>query len=435
MPESAQTLVSLNQIKKSFKKSERQDLLVLDSVNFEIVEGEIIAILGKSGSGKSTLLRIIAGLASATSGQAYYRGQLIDGPVRGVSMVFQNFALLPWLTVLGNVELGLEALGLSKHECRARALKTIDMIGLDGFESAYPKELSGGMRQRVGIARALVVEPDLLLMDEAFSALDVLTAENLKTDLLDLWNEKQTKIKGILLVTHSIEEALMMADRVVLFGSDPGHIRAEKRVNIPRPRRSDDPVFHELMDEIYQLMVNPTQTSQISNRTTHNEIGLGYRLPNIELSELTGLIEEISFEEKPEGLEFSEVAESLHLDVDDLLPLLEILDILRFARLSNGRIIPTKSGLFFADADILEKKQIFAKHLIQHVPLAKHIRRVLDERPGHKASKARFLSELEDHLSEDEAERVLKTIIDWGRYAEIIAYDSDTEILSLENPH
>lgn len=227
---------------------------MLNNINFQMQEGEIVALLGKSGSGKSTLLRIIAGLIKPSSGKVIYRNNPVAAPVRGMAMVFQNFALLPWLTVLQNVELGLEALGVARQERRVRALKAIDTIGLDGFESAFPKELSGGMRQRVGFARALVVDPDILLMDEPFSALDVLTADNLKSDLLDLWETEKTNTKGIIFVTHNIEEAVLLADRILIFGSDPGHIRAELSVDTPHPRNEQDLSFRKLVDQIYTLM-------------------------------------------------------------------------------------------------------------------------------------------------------------------------------------
>src|SRR6478609_7773210 len=239
----ADPIIEIVEVQKSFKKGDRQELLVLDNINLKMYEGEIIAILGKSGSGKSTLLRIIAGLIEPSTGNVFYRGKKVLGPSKGMSMVFQTFALLPWLTVLQNVELGLEALGIEANERRARALKAIDTIGLDGFETAFPKELSGGMRQRVGFARALVVNPDILLMDEPFSALDVLTADNLKSDLLDLWHNKKTGLHGILFVTHNIEEAALLADRIIVFNSNPGSIRGELKVSLPHPRSDLDPRF------------------------------------------------------------------------------------------------------------------------------------------------------------------------------------------------
>lgn len=427
----SETIIAIESLKKSFKKASEQDLLVLEDVNFKLQKGEIVALLGKSGSGKSTLLRIIAGLIPPSSGTVTYRGKPVTRPVAGIAMVFQSFALMPWLNVLENVELGLEAQGVSREERRHRAIEAIDIIGLDGFESAFPKELSGGMRQRVGFARALVINPDVLLMDEPFSALDVLTAENLKSDLLELWKDKKTNTNGILLVTHNIEEAATLADRIVIFGNDPGYIRAELPVTLPQPRDSESPEFRALVDKIYTLMTTgPKEKAKRAQR--ERQIGLGYRLPDVEPSELTGLIETMtSFEER---IDLPELADELMMNIDDLFPILETLEILGFAKVSAGDIQLSDLGKQFSEADLQERKQLFAQRLLEKVPLARYIRRVLDEKVGHRVSEERFLSKLEDYLSEKEAERVLRTMIDWGRYAEIFAYDFNTGILSLENP-
>lgn len=427
-------LIQIKNVCKSFKRNDRQDLLVLENINLNLYENKIVAILGKSGSGKSTLLRIIAGLVSPTNGEVFYHNKLIDRPMQGFSMVFQNFALLPWLTVLQNVELGLEAQGIAKTERRKRALQAIDIIGLDGFESAYPKELSGGMRQRVGFARALVVNPEVLLMDEPFSALDVLTADNLLSDLLDIWQAKKTNIKSILLVTHNIEEAIAIADHVLIFSINPGTIQAELAVNLPQPRNSQDPKFRKLVDDVYTLMTTPLPAKAMAPEFRYKTITIGYRLPKVEISGLTGFMETLSSPEYHQKVDLPELAEALHLNVNDLFPITEALEILRFARVSQGDIELSPAGMLFAEADVLEQKKIFAAHLINYVPLARHIRRILDERPEHCASENRFLSELEDHLSQDAAEEVLTIVIDWGRYAEIFAYDYNTGMLSLENP-
>lgn len=432
-------IFTVKDISKSFKKAEQQELLVLDKVNFQLFEGEIVALLGKSGSGKSTLLRIISGLSHPSSGTVTYREQIVRGPVQGMAMVFQNFALLPWLTVLENVELGLEALRVPRDERRTRSLKAIDIIGLDGFESAYPKELSGGMRQRVGFARALVINPDVLLMDEPFSALDVLTADNLKSDLLDLWEAKQTGTRGILFVTHNIEEAVLLANRVIVFDSDPGTIRAELTIDLPYPRTEPDPEFRNYVDQIYSLITRQMDERKklLLKEQLPRITDIGYRLPGADISELTGLLETLDQAEYQGHVSLPELTESLHLDVDDLFPLTEVLDILGFAHVNNGELILTDAGKLFANADILERKKIFAAHLLRYVPLAKHIRQVLEERrtTGQRASRERFLNELEDFLSEKEAERVLRTVIDWGRYAELFAYANNTGMLSLENPN
>lgn len=431
-------LIEVRKVKKSFSKGDKQELLVLDDIDFRMYEGEIVALLGKSGSGKSTLLRILAGLIPPSQGNVYYRGNPVQGPARGISMVFQSFALLPWLTVLHNVELGLEALGIDRDERRERALKAIDTIGLDGFESAFPKELSGGMRQRVGFARALVVNPDILLMDEPFSALDVLTADNLKSDLLDLWKTKKTGLHGILFVTHNIEEAILLADRIIVFNSNPGSIRGELKVTLPHPRNDLDPRFRNQIDRVYTLMTTPQTKAGapiITNEGQSTPIDLGYRLPEANIAEITGLLETLNAPENNGTMDLPDVADILTLDIDELFPLTELLEILRFAKVSKGDITITEEGKAFVEADILERKKIFLQQLKRYVPLARYIYEQLTRHPRHRALEEHFLSLLEDYLSEKEAARVLRTVIEWGRYAELFAYDYNAGVLSLENPN
>lgn len=422
-------IISVAHCYKSFRKACNQDLLVLEDVNFSLNQGEIVALLGKSGSGKSTLLRILAGLMAPSSGIITYRDQIVTKPIPGISMVFQSFALMPWLTVLENVEIGLEAQGIGKDERRKRAIAAIDTIGLDGFESAYPKELSGGMRQRVGFARALVVNPDVLLMDEPFSALDVLTAENLKSDLLDLWQEQKTNIHAILLVTHNIEEAVQLADRIVIFGSDPGNVRAEIPVSFSYPRQTTAAEFRLLVDHIYTIMTTGSHSKRFH---VERALTLAYRVPEVDPSELFGLLETInSFEDK---IDLPELADELMMTIDDLFPMLETLEVLQFAETMEGDVKLTALGKQISESDLHARKQQFAKQLLQHIPLAHYIRKVLDEKIGHRVSEERFLSKLEDFFTEKEAERILKTMIDWGRYAELFAYDFNLGMLSLENP-
>lgn len=428
----SEIILSIDHLCKTYKKTAAQDLLVLDDVNFKLHKDEIVAILGKSGSGKSTLLRIIAGLMAPSSGQVVYRQQPVVRPMLGIAMVFQSFALMPWLTVLENVELGLEAQGVPRKIRRARAIEAIDIIGLDGFESAFPKELSGGMRQRVGFARALVINPDILLMDEPFSALDVLTAENLKSDLLALWQEKKTHTNGIILVTHNIEEAVMLADRIVIMGSDPGYVRADIPVMLPQPRNPETNEFRHLVDKIYTVMISASEGKKRSAALRGRYIGLGYRLPEVEPSELSGLIDTIKSFKAHIGL--PELADELMMNVDDLFPILETLEILGFSHIRGGDVHLSSLGKAFAEADLQARKQLFAQRLLETVPLARYIRHILDEKTGHRVSEERFLTKLEDYLREEEAERVLRTMIDWGRYAEIFAYDFKTGFLSLEDP-
>jgi len=422
-----ETLLELRRVNKRFASTDRrEDIVVLKDIDFSLHPGEIVAILGRSGCGKSTLLRIICGLTPASDGQVLYRNQPVSRPVAGISMVFQTFGLFPWLTVLENVELGLEAQGVPATERRQKALAAIDMIGLDGFESAYPKELSGGMRQRVGFARALVVNPDVLLMDEAFSALDVPTSETLRGDLLDLWLERQIPTRAILMVSHSIEETLMIADRVVILDSNPGRVKAELPITLKHPRDHTAPVFQRLVERVYEIMTVEAGEQWAS--------GIGHRLPSAQVAQLLGVLDEISHPTHVGHVELPALADALKLKVDDLFPILEALQLLDFAQVAGGDIRLTPHGQAFLDADIQRRKVIFGEHLLKRVPLAGHICRVIDERPNQRAPESRFLRELEDYLSEDEAERVLQVIIDWGRYAELFAYDYDAGMFSAENP-
>jgi NitT/TauT family transport system ATP-binding protein len=431
----SEPIIEVINVQKSFKKGDRQDFLAIDDIHLRLYEGEIVAILGKSGSGKSTLLRIMAGLIRPSHGQVNYRGKPVIEPVRGISMVFQSFALLPWLTVLQNVELGLEALGVERNERRERSLKAIDMIGLDGFETALPKELSGGMRQRVGFARALVVNPDILMMDEPFSALDVLTADNLKSDLIDLWQSKKTGLNGILFVTHSIEEAITIADRIIIFNSNPGTVRADFKVTLPFPRSDLDPRFRNQVDRVYTLMTTQQEDVARESKNKYMAIDIGYRLPEASVAEVTGLLEVLNSPELSGKMDLPVVADTLMLDIDDLFPLTELLEILRFAKVSKGDIAITEEGKTFVEADILERKKIFSILLKKYVPLARYIYDQLVRHPRHRALEENFLSLLEDYLTEEEADNVLRTVIEWGRYAELFAYDYNSGVLSLENPH
>jgi len=429
------SIIHVSHVSKAFQKGKKQPLKVIENINFELKPGEIVALLGKSGSGKSTLLRIIAGLLDPSEGEVFYRGQKISEPVQGISMVFQSFALMPWLTVLQNVELGLEAQGISFHERRKRALRAIDTIGLDGFESAFPKELSGGMRQRVGFARALVVNPDILLMDEPFSALDVLTSENLRGDLLDLWHTKKTRLNGILLVTHDIDEAVEMADRIIIFHNNPGTIKAELAVDIPHPRHSQSKEFRQMVDKIYTLMTTREAGKGVAaTRAQPRAIGLGYRVPDVQTSDLAGVLETLNEPENKGRMDLPELSEKVFLDGDDLFPLTEVLEILNFARVSQGVVTMTPEGVAFANADILERKKLFSKHILRYIPLAQHICDLLDQEHKHSLSEEVFLRELEEYFTEQEAERVLTVMIGWGRYAELFAYDFNSGVLSLENP-
>jgi NitT/TauT family transport system ATP-binding protein len=428
-------LLQCTDVRKAFPKPDGGELLVLEGMNLEVNAGQIVGLLGRSGSGKSTLLRLIAGLSEPSAGQLNYLGQPIFGPAAGIAMVFQSFALFPWLTVFENVALGLEAQRMPKAEIRKRSLQAIDLIGLDGFESAYPRELSGGMRQRVGFARALVVHPNILLMDEPFSALDVLTAETLRTDFLDLWSEGRMPIKGVILVTHNIEEAVLMCDRILVFGSNPGRILSEIKVTLPQPRNRLDPSFRELVESIYvEMTARPKGAAAVGRQERFPGLGIGSVLPGVSSNLLSGLMEAVAAKPFNGTADLPEIASDLQMEIDELFPVAETLQMLRFAELEGGDLKLTEEGLAFAQAEIDDRKRIFLRHLLTYVPLAAHIRRVLDERASHSARKSRFIDELEDFMNEDAAEQTLRAVIQWGRYAEAYAYQDDNSMFSLENP-
>ncbi|WP_122522557.1 AAA-associated domain-containing protein [Pseudomonas viridiflava] len=424
-------LVDVQKVRHVYGKASKERL-VLDDVTLQLNENEIIGLLGRSGSGKSTLLRSIAGLVVPTEGKVIFPDRT-PGKAMSVGMVFQSFALFPWLTVLENVEVGLEAQGVPAQQRRKRALAAIDLIGLDGFESAYPKELSGGMRQRVGMARALVIDADVLLMDEPFSALDVLTAETLRTDLLDMWSEGRMPIKSILMVTHNIAEAVLMCDRILLFSSNPGRVISEIKVDLPQPRNRQDPVFQALVEDIYVLMTQDSDAGE-TRQGVFPGTGLGMVLPHVSTNALAGLIEAIHAPPYGMKADLPELASALHYNADELFPIAEVLQLLRFAELKGGdiRLLPAANRYALADVD--ERKHLFAQHLLSFVPLVAHIRRVLDDRSTHTAPARRFRDQLEDFMSESDARQTLDSVTQWGRYAELFAYDELADQFSLDNP-
>jgi NitT/TauT family transport system ATP-binding protein len=422
-------IIEMIKISKSFPRPSGEPLAVLADINLSLRDGEILGLVGRSGSGKSTLLRIAAGLMGPTSGDVFYCGKPLHGPAEGIAVVFQTFALFPWLSVIENVELGLDSVGIARDEARRRSEAAIDQIGLDGFQSAYPRELSGGMRQRVGFARALVTEPSVLLMDEPFSALDILTAETLRTDFLDLWVEHQLPTKSVLLVTHNIEEAVLMCDRVLVLSSRPGRIAAEIPVPLPYPRNRLDQEFHSIVEEFYSILTARVVESKKGSGQLHG--GFAQPLPSVGINRLIGFIETLASPPYQGQAELAKVAHLPSLAVKDVLAVAEALHILEFAELQEGSIKLTAAGRVLGQSGAEERKRLFGEHLLHFVPFAAHMRRVLEERESHAAPRVRFQCELEDHLSTDDAEKTLQTIIRWGRYAEIFDYDDESRTFTL----
>ncbi|NPD68321.1 nitrate/sulfonate/bicarbonate ABC transporter ATP-binding protein [Lichenicola cladoniae] len=427
-------LISVRHCRQAYHKESSADLVVLEDVDLTLTSGEIVGLLGRSGSGKSTLLRIVSGLLTPTSGEVLWRGRPLRGPAPGVAMVFQSFALFPWLTVQANVELGLEAKGVHRAERERLAEEAIDLIGLGGYENAYPKELSGGMRQRVGLARALVVHPDLLLMDEPFSALDVLTAENLRTDLIELWSEKKLPVKAMLIVTHNIEESVLMCDRILVFSSNPGRVAHELMVPFPHPRNRHDPAFRQFVDRIYGLMTRRETPPPVNLAADAKATAAPFSqsLPDLPMNLMAGLMETLAEQPYRGRADLPLLAGALQLELDELLPLGESLQMLKFAELEEGDIRMTPDGLRFVQGDLDERKQILGTSLMKNLPVVTAIRQVLDERWNHRARAERFRDELEDHMSPDYARQTLQTVISWGRYAELFDFDEEADQFFLD---
>src|SRR5882672_9036899 len=423
-------IIEARKLEKSYPQPDGSRIQVIAPTDLAIYPGQILALLGPSGSGKSTLLRMLTGLSPASAGSVYWHGHPVGDESPNVSIVFQSFALFPWLTVLENVEAPLEARGMPPIERRKRSLRIIDAVGLDGFETAYPKELSGGMKQRVGVARALVVEPEVLFMDEPFSALDVLTAETLRGELMELWLGKKIPTRAIFIVTHNIEEAVILADRIIVLGRNPAHIHAEFSVNMPYPRDRKDARFTELVDLIYKALTqqdHPESPLAEQHRAARGkEIVM---LPHTRPGGMAGLLEILEDHEGQADLHV--LAAELSLEVDALLPTVDTAVLLGLLKLEEGDAILTEDGKAFAHADIQERKAIFRKAVLANIPLLRQMQQALKSKTNRTLPAEFFQDLLDEHFSEDEARRQLETAIQWGRYAELFDYDAASGKLTL----
>jgi NitT/TauT family transport system ATP-binding protein len=413
-------------IEKYYAQPSQNRIQVISATNLSIVPGEIVALLGPSGSGKSTMLRMLSGLSTPTAGQVYWHEKPIAQSEINVSIVFQSFALFPWLTVLQNVEAPLQARGVDPDERRERSMKMLDTVGLDGFEAAYPKELSGGMKQRVGFARALVVEPEVLFMDEPFSALDVLTAENLRSELLELWANKTMPTKAVFLVTHNIEEAVLLADRIIVLGRNPGHIRTDFRVQIAQPRDRKSEPFTQLVDYIYKVLTQPDVApaeAPDQKVPVRDQRQMKYQmLPHARPGGIAGLLELLL--DKGGRDDIYRLADDLAFEIDDLLPIVDAAQLLGFLTIEEGDAVITTAGAEFANSEILRQKELFRDAAVANVLLLRQIRRALESKSNHTVSEEFFLDMLDEQFSEEECQRQIETAVTWGRYAEIFDYDA-----------
>ncbi len=426
-------IIEARKLEKFYPQPGGGRVQVIAATDLAVYPGQIIALLGPSGCGKSTLLRMLTGLAPASAGTVYWHGQPVRGEAPNVSIVFQSFALFPWLTVIENVEAPLEARGMPPIERHKRALRIIDAVGLDGFETAYPKELSGGMKQRVGVARALVVEPEVLFMDEPFSALDVLTAETLRGELLELWLDHKIPTRAIFIVTHNIEEAVVLGDRIIVLGRNPAHIHADFMVDLPHPRDRKAVRFVELVDAIYRVLTQPDHKGEVVPARVYAPGATGrpkaIMLPHTRPGGMAGLLEILV--DQGGRSDLRRLAEELSLEVDALLPTVDTAVLLGLLRIEEGNAVITPDGQAFAQADIQARKAIFRKAALANVPLLRQMEQALKAKSNRTLSEEFFRDLLDEHFSEEESRRQLETAIQWGRYAEIFDYDAATGKLTL----
>jgi NitT/TauT family transport system ATP-binding protein len=424
----AETIIRAEKIEKYFAQPSQNRIQVIAATDLSIVPGEIVALLGPSGSGKSTMLRMLTGLSRPSAGQVYWHQKPISDAEINVSIVFQSFALFPWLTVLENVEAPLQARGVPPGERRERSMRMLDTVGLDGFEAAYPKELSGGMRQRVGFARALVVEPEVLFMDEPFSALDVLTAENLRSELLELWAKKTMPTKAVFLVTHNIEEAVLLADRIIVLGRNPGHIRTDFKVQLQQPRDRKSEPFTQLVDYIYKVLTRPDvppaeAPERQAGRRVRDQRQMRYQmLPHARPGGMAGLLELLL--DKGGRDDIYRLADDLAFEIDDLLPIVDAAQLLGFLTIEEGDAAITASGAEFANSEILRQKELFRDAAVANVLLLRQIRRAIESKSDHTVQQGFFLDMLDEQFSEEECLRQMETAVTWGRYAELFDYDA-----------
>lgn len=425
-PVTSQPLLKVRHVAKLFRSADGSSrVAVLDDIDLDIQAGEVVALLGRSGSGKSTLLRLMAGLIAPSEGLIERDGQPLRGVNRDVAIVFQSFALLPWLTVLQNTGVGLEARGLGEKEVRRRALRALAMVGLEGSAEAFPRELSGGMRQRVGFARAFVMEPALLLMDEPFSALDVLTAENLRRDIDELWAGGTFPAGSIVIVTHSIEEAVLLSDRVVLLSANPGRIRGVVPNPLPRPRDDTAPDFRDLVDTLYSYMTDPDKpvgTSPLAVEQTTSQDALA--LPPVSLGAVVDLLTLVP---ELEGISVAELADELVLELDDLLPILDAGELLELMAVDGARLGLSPVGRALAEASEEEQQRLLRSQLLLHVPLVRRLQEALEASPKAEVEGDFVLDLLSEQFTQPEAEAMFETLVSWIRACGLFRYSREQD--------
>ena len=427
-PQSSDAIIRAEKIEKYYAQPSQNRIQVISATDLSIVPGEIVALLGPSGSGKSTMLRMLTGLSTPSAGQVYWHEKPIAGAEINVSIVFQSFALFPWLTVLENVEAPLQARGVAADERRERSMKMLDTVGLDGFEAAYPKELSGGMKQRVGFARALVVEPEVLFMDEPFSALDVLTAENLRSELLELWANKTMPTKAVFLVTHNIEEAVLLADRIIVLGRNPGHIRTDFKVQLAQPRDRKSEPFTQLVDYIYKVLTRPdVAPAEAPDQQAEPKSATSARCTTRCCPTRGPAASPACWNccsTRAAATTSTAWPTTSPSRSTTCCPSWMPRSCSASSRSKKATRPSPPSGTEFANSEILRQKELFRDAAVANVLLLRQIRRALEAKSDHTVPEDFFLDMLDEQFSEEECQRQIETAVTWGRYAELFDFDA-----------
>ena len=424
-------LLELKAVSKTFNLESGTALKVLENINLRLRENQILALLGPSGSGKSTCLRIMCGLQEVTEGQVIARGQPLEGINTDVSMVFQSFALFPWETVKRNIEIALLSLELSSDEIERRVKAAIDIVGLEGFEEAYPRELSGGMKQRVGVARAVAMERAILFLDEPFSSLDILSADTLRDEIMKIFFSNRTKTRTMVVVTHNIQEAVLMADRILVMGSNPGHIRAEFINNLQYPRNSDSPQFMDLVSKIHGL-ITETYIPDSFQAGAQGKISKGPKvemLPDIQMTEIVGLVEAVAAEGG--DIDVFELASGIGRDFGYTLYLVKAAELLNLVDTPRQHVMLTRTGQIFARADVNTRKRMLHESF-SRLLIVQRTTELLKQSEIVRIPVSELKEKVGEWLPNENPDTVVDVLIDWGRYAEYFGYNDNTKSIYLD---
>jgi NitT/TauT family transport system ATP-binding protein len=448
---SAEPLIELRHVSKAYETADGLSVTVLDDIDLDVRAGEMLALLGQSGSGKSTILRLMAGLTQPTKGVALRHGRPLEGVNPDVAIVFQSFALYPWLTVEENVRVGLVRRRLGEGEERREIERALDVIGLAGYENAYPKQLSGGMRQRVGFARALVARPEVLCMDEAFSALDILTAENLRNEIVTLWLDAGTgEMKSIFFVTHNIHEAVFMATRIVIISSHPGRVTNVILNSLPYPRDPNSPAFAAMVDQVHAAitaLVLPDEPPEVAAVPTPKIGEPGPApgavvpvpapatriepIPNVPVATIVGLLEIL--EQSEQTINVFDLSARIGKEFGETIAVVKAAEMLDLVDTPKDDVLLTPTGGYFLAAPVPRRKTLF-REAIMRLRLFQLLASRLEQAPEQRIGDDDILAMLASLLPYDQPSKLFETLVAWGRFAEILDYDEDARAVHLLHP-